>query len=170
MEIADHVITYQDDIPKHGIYAGEDNVIYFDSKTTHSILIENIEHFSRKKGCFIRNYPFRPYSRLMSLNRAFQYLQKNNARGRFGNDEDFVAWCIKGNPEHHHIEDGIREMKGELMKSIVRRIVSTAAESFPIRLPRYQGPTNNLEKYMPVIIGTVQLGIEIKKLIDANKA
>jgi len=169
MEIADHVITYQDNIPKHGIYAGEDNVIYFDSKTTHSILIENIEHFSCKKGCFIRNYPFRPYSRLMSLNRAFLYLQKNNARGQFRNDEDFVAWCIKGNPDHHHVEDDIREMKGEFMKSIVKKIVSTAAESFPIRPPRYPGRTDNLEKYMPVIIGTVQLGIEIKKIIDKNK-
>lgn len=170
MKIADHVITYQDDIPKHGIYAGENNVIYFDSQTTHSILIENIEHFSRKKGCFIQNYPFRPYSRLMSLNRAFQYLQKNNVRGRFGNDEDFVAWCIKGKPNHYHIDGDIREMKGEFMKSIVKKIVSTAAESFPIRSLRYQGPTDNLEKYMPVIIGTVQLGIEIKKLIDANKS
>ena len=169
MEIADHIITYQGDVPQHGIYAGEGNVIYFDSKGTRSILIENMDYFCPQKGCFIRNYPFRPFSRLMSLNRAFQYLQRNNANGRFKNDEEFVAWCIKGHPEQHRTEDDIRAMKGELMKSIVRKIVSTAAESFPIRSPRYPRQTDNIEKYMPVIIGTVQLGIEIKKLIDANK-
>ena len=49
MEIADHVITYQGDVPQHGIYAGEGNVIYFDSKDTRSILVENMDIFVSRK-------------------------------------------------------------------------------------------------------------------------
>lgn len=168
MEIADHVIVYQDDVPKHGIYAGEDNVIYFDSKGTRSILVENMDHFSQQKGYFIRNYPFRPYARLVSLDRAFEQMRTMTSPHHFSSGEQFVAWCIKGglNPGTH--SGGRNKHEEEIVKMTIKKILTSAVDVLA-QHPKLQQQAETANKYLPVIIGSIQLGIEIKKMVDAKK-
>ena len=168
MEIADHIITYQGDVPQHGIYAGEGNVIYFDSKDTRSILVENMDHFCQQKGCFIRNYPFRPYARPESLDRAFGQMSKMTEHP-FSSDEQFVAWCIKGdlNPKTH--SGGRNEHEEEIIKMTIKKILTSAVDVLA-QHPKWQQQAETANKYLPVIIGSIQLGIEIKKMVDAKKS
>lgn len=167
MEIADHIITYQGDVPQHGIYAGEGNVIYFDSKGTRSILVENLDHFCQQKRCFIRNYPFRPYARPESLDRAFEQMSKMTEHP-FSSDEQFVAWCIKGdlNPKTHRSDRNKQEE--EIIKMTIKKILTSAVDVLA-QHPKWQQQAETANKYLPVIIGSIQLGIEIKKMVDAKK-
>lgn len=73
MQIADHLITTQSGHTHHGLYAGEGNVIHLNHY--HYTVISNLEKFCQNQNYFIRPYPFRPYSREGSLQRAFELLQ-----------------------------------------------------------------------------------------------
>lgn len=141
---------------------------YFDSKSTGSILVEDMGLFCRQKGCFIRHYPFRLYARPESLDRAFKQMSKMTEQP-FSSDEQFVAWCIKGdlNPKTHSGDRNKPEE--EIIKMTIKKILTSAVDVLA-QHPKWQQQAETANKYLPVIIGSIQLGIEIKKMVDAKKS
>ena len=89
MKLADHLITQHGNQTYHGLYAGEHNVIHVNSQK--QLVIAHLSAFSHGKDCYIRTYPFRPYTRECSLQRAFTLLKTDSAI-HFASDEQFVAW------------------------------------------------------------------------------
>ncbi len=168
MLIAEHIITYQNGAFKHGIYAGEDNVIYFDSQHTHTVLIENIDCFSQQKRCFIRTYPFRTYTRSESLGRAFDLLNDMPSTTLFTSDEHFVAWCINGDLIPGTNNKNRSNQAETPVRMTVKKILTSAVDLLAEH-PTLQRQAEAANKYLPVILTSIQLGVELKKMMDAKK-
>lgn len=119
MQIADHLITTQSGHTHHGLYAGEGNVIHLNHY--HYTVISNLEEFCQHQNYFIRPYPFRPYSREGSLQRAFELLQSASPT-RFDTEEQFVAWCINGASS---TQDGSIDWKHDVLQPVSQIVVES---------------------------------------------
>lgn len=128
MKLADHLITQYGNQTYHGLYAGEQNVIHVNSQK--QLVIAHLSAFSHGKDCYIRTYPFRPYTRGCSLQRAFIMLQTDSAIP-FDTDEQFVAWCIKGAQMPHnnatttHSDTNAFNWQSDVIEPVSRVLVQT---------------------------------------------
>lgn len=152
MHIADHLITHQQDKLCHGLYAGANNVIHLNS--AHQVVISHLDSFSHHQTCFVRTYPFRPYTRECSLQRAYQLLQhmpEHNTPQNplFATDEQFVAWCIKGAPMMHnnattHSDTNTFNWQSDVIEPVSRVLAQTLVRQLVERLTRPGRLTNTI--------------------------
>jgi len=168
MQVADHLIVHSDGQTRHGLYAGDSSVIYLDHQHSGSVLLRSLDSFCQQQNCYIRNYPFRPYSRETVLQRAHRQLQRLAMTGEYSNDEQFVAWCIKGHDTHSTINTdpplGIIEPVAEWM---MYRFVYKAAEW--LTRPERVGQFKAMNKILPFAVGSFALGYGIKRLLDKKQ-
>ncbi len=150
MHIADHLITTYSGHTHHGLYAGEGNVIHLNHY--HYVVISNLEEFCQHQHYFIRPYPFRPYTREASLQRAFDLLQYANPT-RFDTDEQFVAWCIKGAPVE---QEKVINWKTEVLEPVSRIVVESMVNRAWDKL---------VETKADKLITYTRIGTQIGKLI-----
>ena len=55
-------------------------------------------------------------------------------------------------------------------RQLHRKIYNLSAVDVLAQHPKWQQQAETANKYLPVIIGSIQLGIEIKKMVDAKKS
>ena len=168
MQIADHVIALQAGYSRHGLYAGENNVIYLDNTFPRTVMVGSLDEFCQAQDCIIRGYPFRPYSRELCLQRAYQQLQRHPHELAFRNDEQFVEWCIKGDMQSETDEIDFQQALLEpVAKWVIYRIVRKAIDIYQRTPPTM--PTGHAANVIPIVIGTIALGYGVKKLLDKRQ-
>ena len=104
MEKGDHLISARIGYSHHGIYIGRNKVIHYSGSSLGRnakgvIEIVDLETFCQSNGYTIQTYPFRTYSREISIDRAKSRLGEDWYNVLLNNCEHFVTWCIQG--VHH---------------------------------------------------------------------
>ena len=170
MKIADHLITTDSGKTRHGLYAGGGNVITLQGLTSRSVIVISLKEFAKHQTCFIRSYPFRPYSREDSLQRAYECLSGHVCPVYFHDQEQFVAWCIKGGPKTYDDMSGYAE---EILEPIARIVVNKIIAKLNDVADRVDpGGTirySTVGHVVPMLIGTAAVGYGVKKLLSWRK-
>ncbi len=120
-----HLITSRLGQPHHGLYLGHEGVIHYPAPSAgHTFsqpTIHSLEAFSQGHPLQLQAHPHRLFSREESVGRAYAHLGELDTRQPFGNDEQFVTWCIDGTPHTSSTSNLLKTTVATLVAAEVAR-------------------------------------------------
>ena len=86
----------------------------------------------------------------------------------FTSDEHFVAWCINGDLIPGTNSKNRSDQEKAPVKITIKKILTSAIDLLAEH-PTLQRQAKTAQKYLPVILTSSQLGVELKKMMDTKK-